>query len=227
MHIVVLTGAGISRESGLKTFRDEDGLWEGYDIEDVCTPHAFAEHPQRVLDFYNFRRAEVAKAEPNAAHFALAELAKTYKVDVITQNIDDLHERAGSKNVLHIHGEIFKARSTHDFELQQEIRTDINFGDLSPDGHQLRPHICFFYETPYDWSRAIELTEAADLFLVIGTSLSVYPAAGLLDITQAKRKILIDPKPNARGREGIEIVAEAASEATPMLVAELIRSASS
>lgn len=221
MNIVALTGAGISRESGLKTFRDEDGLWEGYDIEDVCTPMAFAQHPQRVLDFYNFRRAEVAKAEPNAAHFALVELSKTYKVDIITQNIDDLHERAGSKNVLHIHGEIFKARSTHDFDLQQKIRTDINLGDLAPDGHQLRPHICFFYETPYDWSRAIELTIAADIFLVIGTSLSVYPAAGLLDITSANRKILIDPKPNAKGRKGIEIIAEAASTAVPRFLKTL------
>jgi NAD-dependent deacetylase len=227
MHIVVLTGAGISRESGLKTFRDDDGLWEGYSIEEVCTPRAFAEHPQRVLDFYNFRRKEVAQVEPNAAHFALAELGSHHTTSVITQNIDDLHERAGSHRVLHIHGEIFKARSTFDFEEQQEIRGDIHLGDLAADGHQLRPHICFFEETPYDWDKAMILAESADVFIVIGTSLSVYPAAGLLDITPAKRKILVDPKPNLRGRPGFEVIAEPATIGVPRLVRDLLTSASS
>lgn len=222
MHIVALTGAGISRESGLKTFRDEDGLWEGYDIEDVCTPMALAEYPERVLEFYNFRRREVLAAEPNAAHFALAELAKHHRVSIITQNIDDLHERAGSPHVLHIHGEIMKARSSEDFDLQIEVRTDFRVGDLAPDGSQLRPHVCLFYETPYDWSEAIELAETADVFLVIGTSLSVYPAAGLLDITTARRKILIDPKPLLKGREGIEVIAELATIGVPMVAKELV-----
>ena len=222
MHIVALTGAGISRESGLKTFRDEDGLWGGYRIEEVCTPRAFADHPERVLEFYNFRRREVVNAEPNAAHFALAELASKYSVSIITQNIDDLHERAGSDNVLHIHGEIFKARSAYDFEIQKEIRGDIRIGDLADDGHQLRPHICFFEETPYDWETAIMLAESADIFLVIGTSLTVYPAAGLLDISNAKRKVLVDPKPNAKGRVNVEIIAESATEGVPRLVAELL-----
>lgn len=223
MKIVVLTGAGISRESGLKTFRDEDGLWEGYNIEDVCTPQAFAEHPKRVLDFYNFRRQEVANSHPNAAHFALTELARHHEVHIITQNIDDLHERAGSDRVLHIHGEIFKARSSYDFDVQQEIRGDISLGDLAADGHQLRPHICFFHETPYDWSEAVALAESAEIFLVIGTSLSVYPAAGLIDITTASRIVLIDPKPNFRGRQKVEIIAEPATVGVPQLVAELLR----
>lgn len=222
MKVVTLTGAGISRESGLKTFRDEDGLWEGYSIEDVCTPRAFAQHPQRVLDFYNHRRQEVLSVSPNAAHRALAELEQKHQVSIITQNIDDLHERGGSNNVLHIHGEILKARSSHDFNIQQVITGDINLGDLAPDGQQLRPHICFFEETPYDWETAIRLAEEADVFVVIGTSLTVYPAAGLLDISNAKRKILIDPKPNVKGRGEIEVIAEAATEGVPRLVAELL-----
>lgn len=222
MKVVALTGAGISRESGLKTFRDEDGLWAGYSIEDVCTPRAFAQHPQRVLDFYNHRRQEVAKATPNAAHLALAQLAARHEVPIITQNIDDLHERGGSTDVLHIHGEIFKARSSFDFDVQQEIRGDISVGDLAADGHQLRPHICFFEETPYDWETAIQLAEDADVFVVIGTSLTVYPAAGLLDISRAKRRILIDPKPNFRGRGEIEVIAERATVGVPRLVAELL-----
>ena len=222
MKVVTLTGAGISRESGLKTFRDEDGLWEGYSIEDVCTPRAFAQHPQRVLDFYNHRRQEVLSVNPNAAHRALAELEQKHQVSIITQNIDDLHERGGSNNVLHIHGEILKARSSHDLNIQQVITGDINLGDLAPDGYQLRPHICFFEETPYDWDTAIRLAEDADVFVVIGTSLTVYPAAGLLDISNAKRKILIDPKPNVKGRGEIEVIAEAATEGVPRLVAELL-----
>lgn len=226
MHVVVLTGAGISRESGLKTFRDGDGLWEGYRIEDVCTPRALASHPQRVLDFYNFRRREVLGVEPNAAHHALVLLEKRFRTSIITQNIDDLHERSGSSRVLHIHGEIFKARSIHNFDVQQEVQGDINLGDLAPDGHQLRPHICFFEETPFGWDEALELTETADVFLVIGTSLSVYPAAGLLDITPAKRKMLVDPNPNVRGRNGIEIIQETATAGVPAVVQELIRAAS-
>lgn len=227
MHVVVLTGAGISRESGLKTFRDGDGLWEGYRIEDVCTPRAWTNHPQRVLDFYNFRRQEVLGVEPNAAHHSLVSLEKRVKTSIITQNIDDLHERAGSSRVLHVHGEIFKARSVYDFDVQQEVRGDLNMGDLAADGHQLRPHICFFEETPFAWDEALALTETADVFLVIGTSLSVYPAAGLLDIAPAKRKILVDPNPNVRGRKGIEIIQETATAGVPAVVEELIRFASS
>ena len=145
-HIVVLSGAGISAESGLKTFRDSDGLWMGYNIEDVATPRAFARNPQLVLDFYNMRRKDVAAAQPNAAHKALAALEDYYDVTIVTQNIDDLHERAGSTNVQHLHGEIFKMRSSKNEKLVAEIRGDINLGDLASDGQQLRPHIVWFEE---------------------------------------------------------------------------------
>src|SRR3954471_19813567 len=144
--LVVLTGAGISAESGLKTFRDSDGLWNGYNIEDVATPRAWRKDPKLVLDFYNMRRADVAKAEPNAAHYGLAELEKDFDVTIITQNIDDLHERGGSTRVLHLHGEIFKMRSVTNENLVSEIRGDINLGDLAADGGQLRPHIVWFEE---------------------------------------------------------------------------------
>jgi NAD-dependent deacetylase len=218
MRIVVLTGAGISRESGLSTFRDADGLWAGYRIEDVCTPKALAENPQKVLDFYNLRRREVAKVEPNPAHFALAELQKRHEVNIVTQNIDDLHERAGSRGVLHLHGEIFKARSISNFDVVQEIRGDFHVGDLSADGCQLRPHICFFHEMPYRWDEAVELAESADLFAVIGTSLQVYPAAGLVEITRAEQIVLIDPNPPEIGFMGgrLSVVAEPASVGVPM-----------
>ncbi len=223
MHIVALTGAGISRESGLKTFRDEDGLWAGYKIEDVCTPRALAEQPQRVLEFYNLRRREVVSAEPNLGHFALAELEKHHTVTIVTQNIDDLHERAGSTEVIHIHGEVFKARSIVDFDLVQEVRGDFNLGDLAADGAQLRPHICFFHETPYDWDRATGVVSGADLLVVIGTSLQVYPAAGLVDITRANRIVLIDPNPPQIGgrRSRIEVIAEPASIGVPQFVRQL------
>jgi NAD-dependent deacetylase len=179
-NLVVLTGAGISAESGLKTFRDSDGLWEGYDVREVATPAAFARNPQFVLDFYNMRRHDVSAARPNAAHIALAELEKQYNVTIITQNIDDLHERAGSSNVLHLHGEIFKMRSVTNAKLISEIRGDINVGDLATDGGQLRPHIVWFDELVPMIEKALEVVPAADIFVVIGTSLLVYPAASLI-----------------------------------------------
>jgi len=144
--VIVLTGAGISAESGLKTFRDSDGLWMGYNIEDVATPRAFKRNPQLVLDFYNQRRKDVAAATPNAAHIGLAELEKDFDVTIVTQNIDDLHERGGSSNIIHLHGEIFKMRSTGDENKIYEIRGDIKLGDLAEDGRQLRPHIVWFEE---------------------------------------------------------------------------------
>lgn len=179
--LVVLTGAGISAESGLRTFRDSDGLWEGYDIHEVATPRAFARNPQLVLDFYNMRRRDVAAAEPNAAHIALAELEKYFDVVIVTQNIDDLHERGGSRNVLHLHGEIFKMRSVLSEEDIFDIRTDIMLGDLAPDGGQLRPHIVWFEEPVPMIAEAAEVVRSADLFAVVGTSLVVYPAAGLVN----------------------------------------------
>ena len=179
--LVVLTGAGISAESGLKTFRDSDGLWEGYDVYEVATPGAFAKNPQLVLDFYNMRRRDVAGAQPNAAHIGLAELEHNFDVTIITQNIDDLHERGGSTNVLHLHGEIFKMRSVTNKGLVTEIRGDIHLGDLAADGGQLRPHIVWFEEAVPMIEKAIEVMEIAEIFVVIGTSLVVYPAAGLIN----------------------------------------------
>jgi len=179
--LVVLTGAGISAESGLKTFRDSDGLWEGYDIEDVATPRAWEKNPQLVLEFYNYRRREVAKAQPNAAHTGLAELQDDFDVHIITQNIDDLHERAGSKKVLHLHGEIFKMRCERNEELVYEIRDDINWGDKSEKGFQLRPHIVWFEEPVPMIEEAMKITRTAEIFVVVGTSLVVYPAAGLVN----------------------------------------------
>lgn len=179
--LVVLTGAGISAESGLKTFRDSDGLWEGYDIEDVATPGAWKKNPKLVLEFYNFRRRNVRDAQPNAAHHGLAELEKHWDVHIITQNIDDLHERAGSSKILHLHGQIFKMRSEHDEELIYDIAGDINLGDVADDGAQLRPHIVWFGEAVPAISEAVDIVRTADLFVVIGTSLVVYPAAGLVN----------------------------------------------
>ena len=179
--LVILTGAGISAESGLKTFRDSDGLWEGYDIEDVATPRAWRKNPQLVLEFYNYRRKNVLDANPNAAHFGLAALEKDFDVHIITQNIDDLHERAGSTKILHLHGEILKMRSEFDEELIYEIRDDIKMGDKASDGAQLRPHIVWFEEPVPMIEQAIPVMYDADIFLLIGTSLVVYPAAGLVD----------------------------------------------
>ena len=180
-NLVVLTGAGISAESGLKTFRDSDGLWNGYNVEDVATPRAWKKNKQLVLDFYNMRRRDVSNAQPNAAHIGLAELEKDFNVHVITQNIDDLHERAGSTNVLHLHGEIFKMRSEFDEEMIYEIKKDILLGDVAGDGAQLRPHIVWFEEPVPMIERAAEAAFGADIFVVIGTSLAVYPAAGLIN----------------------------------------------
>ena len=193
--LVVLTGAGISAESGLKTFRDSDGLWNGYNIEDVATPRAWEKNKQLVLDFYNMRRKDVLNAQPNAAHIGLADLQKNFDVHIITQNIDDLHERAGSKNVLHLHGEIFKMRSELDETLIYEIRKDIVLGDVAGDGAQLRPHIVWFEEPVPMIEHAAAVAEEADIFAVIGTSLVVYPAAGLIHYTKKNiPKFIIDKK---------------------------------
>jgi len=193
--LVVLTGAGISAESGLKTFRDSDGLWEGYDIEDVATPRAWEKNPQLVLEFYNYRRREVAKAQPNAAHTGLAELQDDFDVHIITQNIDDLHERAGSKKVLHLHGEIFKMRCERNEELVYEIRDDINWGDKSEKGFQLRPHIVWFEEPVPMIEEAMKITRTAEIFVVVGTSLVVYPAAGLVNFAPWQiPKFIVDKK---------------------------------
>jgi len=193
--IVVLTGAGISAESGLKTFRDSDGLWEGYNIEDVATPRAWRKDPKLVLEFYNYRRKNVLEAQPNAAHYGLAELEKDFNVMIITQNIDDLHERAGSTNVLHLHGEIFKMRSVDNEELIFDIRGDIHLGDKATDGAQLRPHIVWFGEAVPMIEKAAAVLQGCDYFVIVGTSLQVYPAASLLNYAPPYLpKFIIDKK---------------------------------
>lgn len=179
--LVVLTGAGISAESGLKTFRDSDGLWEGYDINEVATATAWRKNPALVLEFYNMRRKNVQQAEPNVAHHGLADLQNDFDVCIVTQNIDDLHERAGSQNVLHLHGEILKMRSEDDEELVYPIEGEIKFGDKAGDGAQLRPHIVWFEEAVPMIEQAVEIVRKADIFLIVGTSLVVYPAAGLVN----------------------------------------------
>lgn len=193
--IVVLTGAGISAESGLKTFRDGDGLWEGYEVTEVATPRAWQKDPKLVLEFYNMRRKNVLDAKPNDAHYGLAELEKDFEVQIITQNIDDLHERGGSTNVLHLHGEIFKMRSEADETLVYDIRSDINIGDTADDGAQLRPHIVWFEEPVPMIEAAAKITRTADIFVVVGTSLVVYPAAGLVNYAPYEcPKFIVDKK---------------------------------
>jgi len=193
--LVVLTGAGVSAESGLKTFRDSDGLWEGYNIEDVATPRAWRKDPKLVLEFYNYRRKNVLDAQPNAAHYGLAELEKNFDVTIITQNIDDLHERAGSTKVLHLHGEIFKMRSEKDETLIYEIKTDIMLGDKADDDAQLRPHIVWFEEPVPMIEEAVPIVHQAEIFVVVGTSLVVYPAAGLVNYARAEiPKYIVDKR---------------------------------
>ena len=201
-HVVVLTGAGISAESGLKTFRDSvDGLWNGYNIEDVCTPRAWRKDPALVLEFYNMRRAEAAKAQPNAAHYGLVELERDFDVTIITQNIDDLHERAGSSNVIHLHGEIFKMCSERNKSILQEIKGDMQLGELAEDGGQWRPFVVWFEEEVPMMETAALIAHKADVFVVIGTSLNVYPAAGLLHYAPSYcPKFIIDKYiPNTSG----------------------------
>ena len=214
MKLVVLTGAGISAESGLKTFRDSDGLWEGYEIHEVATATAWKRNPALVQEFYNMRRKNVKEAEPNAAHFALAELEQDFDVQIITQNIDDLHERAGSTNVLHLHGEILKMRSEKNASLVYPVYDDIKMGERAEDGAQLRPQIVWFEEPVPMMERAAELTRKADIFMVIGTSLVVYPAAGLVNYARLHiPKFVVDKKvPNISFAQNITAIEKPATE---------------
>ena len=213
-RLVVLTGAGISAESGLKTFRDSDGLWEGYDVYKVASPDGWNADPAMVLEFYNMRRKDVKAAHPNAAHIGLAELQEEYDVQIITQNIDDLHERAGSKKVLHLHGEILKMRSVLDETWNYPIEGDIRLGDIAEDGGQMRPDIVWFGEAVPKIEEAVKLVMQADIFAVIGTSLAVYPAAGLLDYVPAKVPVyVIDKKlPEITHRAGLHLIEKPATE---------------
>lgn len=221
--LVVLTGAGISAESGLQTFRDSDGLWEGYRVEDVATIQAWRKDPELVLEFYNMRRRSVLEANPNAAHTGLAALEKDFEVTIITQNIDDLHERAGSSKVVHLHGEILKMRSEANPRQVVPIMEDIKLGDLAEDGQQLRPHIVWFGEPVPMMETAIPLVKMADIFVVVGISLVVYPAAGLVDY--AKRevpKFIIDKKiPYTSRVENLITIEKPATEGVALLTEKL------
>ena len=188
-HIVVISGAGISAESGLKTFRDSNGLWEGHDVMEVATPLGFKNNPELVLEFYNQRRRQLLEVHPNFAHKTLAELEKIYKVSIITQNVDDLHERAGSSSVLHLHGELFKVRSTKNENNIQSWRKDLFLGDLCKDGFQLRPHIVWFGEDVPLMLNAISICQKADILIIVGTSMQVYPAASLINYVPSNTKV--------------------------------------
>ncbi|NDV93674.1 NAD-dependent deacylase [Dysgonomonas sp. 521] len=215
-HIVVLTGAGMSAESGIATFRDSGGLWEQYAIEDVATPEGYRRNPQLVLDFYNARRKAAFDAKPNKGHVGLAEMEAGYKVSVITQNVDDLHERAGSTSVLHLHGELSKVRSTADPSLIYTLTRDnweIKLGDKCEKGSQLRPHIVWFGEAVPMIEKAVEIVHTADILVVIGTSLNVYPAAGLLNYVRSGTPVyLIDPNDVSVHQPDVCFIKKGASE---------------
>ena len=195
-NLVVLTGAGISAESGIKTFRDADGLWEGHDIMEVASPVGWDKNKELVLDFYNKRRAQLKEVHPNSAHKFLAYLEQYYKVHIITQNVDNLHERAGSNNILHLHGELLKVRSTQNEELIYNWENELVLGDVGSDNVQLRPHIVWFGEDVPLLEKAASITETADILVIVGTSMQVYPASSLINYVKVGTPIyFIDPKP--------------------------------
>ncbi|AEW22575.1 SIR2 family NAD-dependent protein deacylase [Tannerella forsythia] len=223
--IVILTGAGMSAESGISTFRDSNGLWENYRIEDVATPEGFMKNPQLVLDFYNHRRRELLNTQPNAGHRGLADLEKDFEVHIITQNVDNLHEQAGSTHVTHLHGELMKSCSVKNLNRPYDIspeQPDLHVGDKAPDGGQLRPFIVWFGEPVPKIEEAIRYVEDCDIFVVIGTSLNVYPAAGLLNYVRKEQPIfLIDPKEVKAYRGDIEFIRYGASEGVKRLTERL------
>jgi len=211
--IVILTGAGMSAESGLATFRDSDGLWEGHDVQEVASPEGFKENPSLVLDFYNQRRKNLLEAKPNKGHFGLVKLEKQYDVQIVTQNVDDLHERAGNSNVLHLHGELRKAESTKHKNLIYDWEKDLNLGDLCEKGFQLRPHIVWFGEMVPKIDEAVKIVKQADLLIVIGTSLQVYPAAGLMQEAPMDCKtVYIDPNPAIENGNNLTVIKKGVSE---------------
>ena len=219
--IVVLTGAGISAESGLKTFRDADGLWEGHDIMEVASPIGFERNPALVLDFYNQRRRQLLQVAPNSAHVGIAQLENNYEVTIVTQNVDDLHERAGSTRVIHLHGELLKVRSCLDENLVYDITSDINVGDLCEKKAQLRPHIVWFGESVPMLEKGIEITTSADYLIIIGTSMQVYPAASLVHYIRPTVPIyFIDPNPSIQSNDfnNLTIIPEKATIGVSILV---------
>ena len=225
-RLVILTGAGMSAESGISTFRDSNGLWQNHRIEEVASPEAWARNPEMVMKFYNQRRKQLFKVDPNAGHHALVRLEAKYDVRIITQNVDDLHERAGSSKVLHLHGELKKVRSTIDPDLIYELdHWELKLGDKCEKGSQLRPHIVWFGEAVPMISKAAELVKTADIFMVIGTSMVVYPAAGLIHYVEREiPKFYVDPKAFAvHGVENMEVIRQKAGEALPVLVGRLLR----
>jgi NAD-dependent deacetylase len=222
--IVFLTGAGMSAESGISTFRDSNGLWENHAIEDVATYEAFERNIELVLEFYNARRKQLFEVEPNEGHNLIAGLEDDYKVSIITQNVDDLHERAGSKSILHLHGELRKVRSTADERLIYYWDKDVIVGDKCKKGSQLRPHIVWFGEAVPAMEAAIDIVNSADVVVVIGTSLQVYPAASLMDYAKPSAKIFyIDPKPNISSSERLTVLPLTASEGMKLLIENIYR----
>ena len=221
-NIVVLTGAGISAESGLGTFRGSKGLWEKYKIEDVATEKAFLKNPALVLEFYNIRRKQLLNSFPNDAHFALNKLKEKYNLSILTQNIDDLHERSGNTDIIHLHGKLRESRSVIDNKIYSIKGSELNIGDYCEQGGQLRPNVVWFGEAVPNMDLAIDKVIQASIFIIIGTSLNVFPAASLIDYaTKAKRIIIIDP--NSSNYNGIEIINEKATKAVPQLVNELLK----
>ncbi len=219
--IVVLTGAGMSAESGLKTFRDANGLWEGHDVMEVASPKGWYKNKELVLEFYNQRRSQLLKVEPNNAHKLLVDLENKYNIQVVTQNVDDLHERAGSSNVLHLHGELFKVKSVSNDKLVYKWKKDLKIGDKAEDGNQLRPNIVWFGEAVPMLDKAIEITKKADILVIIGTSMQVYPAASLIHYIQPDTPVyFIDPKPNIsqNNYNNLTIISEKASVGVEKLV---------
>jgi NAD-dependent deacetylase len=218
-HIVVLSGAGMSAESGLKTFRDANGLWEGHDVMEVASPEGFAKNPELVLEFYNQRRRQLINVQPNSAHFGLAELENNYKISIVTQNVDDLHERAGSSTVIHLHGELLKVRSSVDELDVKDWQKDLILGDVCKKGYQLRPHIVWFGEAVPLISKAIDICKTADILLIIGTSMQVYPAASLIHYVKPDTKIFyIDPNPAISSNDQITVIVETATNGLPKAI---------
>lgn len=222
--IVVLTGAGMSAESGLKTFRDENGLWEGHDVMQVASPEGFAKNPALVLEFYNQRRRQLLDVAPNQGHLALARLEQTFDVSIVTQNVDNLHEQAGSSHVVHLHGELFKVRSTRNENYILDWTGDLVLGDSDENGHQLRPHIVWFGEMVPMLETAAQITQQAEILIIVGTSMQVYPAASLIHYAPSNTPIyFIDPRPNIRASdfENLTIIPKTAAEGVPTLVEHL------
>ncbi len=222
--IVVLTGAGISAESGIKTFRDSNGLWEGHDVMEVASPQGWYKNKELVLDFYNQRRKQLLQVKPNKAHKLLVQLEKQYHIEIITQNVDDLHEKAGSTNVLHLHGELLKVRSISNENLVYTWIKDLKIGDYCKNGSQLRPHIVWFGEAVPMLDKAIEITKKANILVIIGTSMQVYPAASLIHYIPVNTPIyFIDPKPNINNNsyDNLTVFSEKASIGVEKLISVL------